>query len=100
MPTQSDAERLAEVNRRGDAIRQTNKTVAAEVRALVDKLVADHPGHNKTIRRCLGGEAARLLSEAEIAKKKAAEKEYAKEAAKKKKAAAAKKRAEAKKKKS
>jgi hypothetical protein len=92
MTQQSDAKRLAEVNRRGDLIRQTTKTVSASIRALVDQIMADHPGHNKTIRRCLEGEAQRLLADSEIAKRKANEKEYAK-------AAAAKIRAEAKKKK-
>ena len=98
MTIQSDAKRLAEVNQRGEVIRQTTKTVSASIRALVDQILEDYPGHSKTIRRCLEGEAQRLLADAETVKRKALEKEYAKAAAAKKKAAAAKKRAEAKKK--
>jgi hypothetical protein len=92
MTIQSDAKRLAEVNRRGDLIRQTTKAVSAEIRVLVDKLMSDYPGHNKTIRRCLEGEAQRLLANAEVAKREKAEKAYAKEAAAKLKAANAAKR--------
>ena len=87
MTIESDAKRLAEVNQRGDIIRQTTKTVSAEIRVLVDKLLADHPDHNKTIRRCLEGESHRLLSQAEAAKQKAFAEEQAKETAAKIKAA-------------
>ena len=94
MTIQSDAKRLEEVNQRGEVIRQTARSVTASIRTLVDQLLAKYPDHNKTIRRCLEGEAQRLLSEAEKAKRAAAEAAYAKESAAKikKKAAAEKKK--------